>query len=225
MCNLYSSTTAQQAMRQLFDVTQPNDRLGNAEPRTAIWPKYEAPVVRLNAEGQRELVNMRWGFLTPKTSSKTGKPLKPEAWNNARDDKVNSPLWREAFRSRRCLVPATAFREALGRSPAEDWWFGVIQDGRPVPFAFAGLWRDGQPGVGGEESGWLTHTMMTTTANDLVRPIHPTRMPVILDERDYQTWLDGTTDQAKALLKPFPVERMTVIAHGVGMTSQPGHSA
>ena len=208
-------------MRQLFAVDAARDRLGNAEPRTAIWPKYEAPVVRLSDDGERELVNMRWGFLTPKKSAKTGKPLKPEAWNNARDDKVNSPLWREAFRSRRCLVPATAFREALGRSPAEDWWFGVVKDDQLVPFALAGLWRDGQPGVGGDESGWLTHTMMTTTANDLVRTIHPTRMPVILDEGDYQAWLNGTPDQAMALLRPFPVHRMRVIAHGVGITEEP----
>ena len=76
-------------MRQLFAVSADRDLLGNAEPRPAIWPKYEAPIVRLTPDGERELVTAHWGFLTPKVSAKTGKPLKPEAWNNARDDKLN----------------------------------------------------------------------------------------------------------------------------------------
>lgn len=71
----------------------------------------------------------------------------------------------------------------------------------------------------------MTYTMMTTTANNLVLPIHPTRMPVILDEADHQAWLMRTPDQAKEPLKPFPVERMTVISHGVGITSEPCHDA
>lgn len=93
----------------MFKVSHLNDRLGNAEPRPAIWPKYQAPVVRLSVDGDRELVSMRWGFLTPKKSAKTGKTLKPEAWNNSRDDKVNSPLWRESFRNRRCRSRSRAF--------------------------------------------------------------------------------------------------------------------
>ena len=88
MCNLYANTTAQEAMRGLFKVAPGRDRLGNEQPRTAIWPKYDAPVVRLDGNGDRELVLMKWGFLTPKTSARTGKRLKPDAWNNARDDKL-----------------------------------------------------------------------------------------------------------------------------------------
>jgi putative SOS response-associated peptidase YedK len=56
MCNLYSLTTAKEAMRGLFDVDRHRDWLGNTEPLPAIWPKHMAPVVRLDGEGERELL-------------------------------------------------------------------------------------------------------------------------------------------------------------------------
>ena len=72
MCNLYSITTAVEAMRNLFEVSTERDHLGNAEPLDAVWPKYPAPVVRLAEGGGREMLPMSWGFLTEKTSKKTG---------------------------------------------------------------------------------------------------------------------------------------------------------
>lgn len=206
-------------MRHVYGVDADLDFLGNAAPLRAIWPKYEAPVVRLNADGRRELVRMHWGFLTPQVSKKTGKPIKPAAWQNARDDKVNKiPLWRESFETRRCLLPGTAFHETKGRNPATDFWFALKSDDEELPpFAFAGLWRDGQPGVDGEEGGWLTHTMITTKPNELVKPVHPDRMPVILDREDYELWLHGDTEQAAKLLRPYPAEKLRVVGKGVGL--------
>ena len=84
MCNLYSITTAVEAMRNLFEVSAEREHLGNAEPLDAVWPKYPAPVVRLAEGGGREILPMSWGILTAKTSKKTGKPIAPAAWNNAR---------------------------------------------------------------------------------------------------------------------------------------------
>lgn len=212
MCNKYANTLDQILTREYFRIMREYDRLGNAEPLPAIWPKYEAPVVRMTPDGNRELVRMHWGFLTPQVSKKTGKPIKPAAWNNAREDKLRTtPLWRDSFQNRRCLIPASAFCETKGSSPAVDVWFGVGQEGDPAPFAFAGLWRDGQPGVAGEDGGWLTHTMVTTVANELVKPVHPTRMPVILDPADYETWLNGSANDAAELLRPFPAERMWIV--------------
>lgn len=119
MCNLYSNSTAQEAMRQLFNLPPSRDRIGNQEPLPAIFPKYAAPVVRRTEDGARELVRMHWSFLTPQTSKKTGKPIKPAAWNNARDDKVRTVgLWRSSFETRRCLIPGSSFCEPKGRNPA-----------------------------------------------------------------------------------------------------------
>ena len=218
MCNLYSSTTAQQAMRGLFDVKPAKDHLGNAQAQPAIWPKYDAPVVRQAEDGEREMLYMSWGFLTAKVSKKTGKPISPAAWNNARADKVaTSGLWKESFLKRRCLVPASSFREAKGRNPATDYWFALKGDEPRPPFAFAGLWRGVQPGLTDDKVNLLTHTIITTAANDIVRPVHPDRMPVILDPTDYETWLNGSDDEARALLRPFPADRMQVVREGVGI--------
>ncbi len=217
MCNLYSSTTTQQAMRSLFKVDAKNDQLGNFEPLSAIWPKYDAPVVRLTDSGEREIVLMSWGFLTAKVSKKTGKPIAPAAWNNARADKVaTNGLWKDSFQNRRCLVPASSFREAKGRNPATDYWFALKGDVERPPFAFAGLWRGQQPGLPPDKLNQLTHTIVTTTANELVKPIHPDRMPVIIHPADYGTWLSGSDDDALSLLRPFPSDQMQIVLQGVG---------
>lgn len=223
MCNLYSCKKPVEAMRQLFDVLPDHDHLGNAPPLSAIWPKYEAPVVRLTDKGERELLYMQWGFLTAKVSKKTGKPIAPAAWNNARADKVaRNGLWKESFQQRRCLVPATSFREAKGRNPATDHWFALKGDEPRPSFAFAGMWRGFQPGLPEQQSRLLTHTIITTTANDIVRPVHPDRMPVILDPDDYEQWLHGAAKDALALLKPYPAEKMQIVLEGVGIREDDG---
>lgn len=206
-------------MRRLFRVDASRDRLGNAEPRPGIHPKGSAPVVALGADGNRELLEMSWGFRTPQVSKRTGKPIKPAAWNNARDDKLmKSGLWKGSFAERRCLVPASSFNETKGQKPATDYWFGMAgeADERP-PFAIAGLWRWENDDLLDAEHPRCVHTMVTTEANDLLRPIHAKgRMPVILRPDDYETWLTGSLEEAAALLRPFPSEEMRIVLQGVG---------
>lgn len=225
MRNLYSNTMPPAAMRDLFEVSPEHDHLGNAEPRPAVFPKGMAPVVRIGQGGERELVEMRWGFLTPSVSNRAGKPMKPHAWNNARDDKlVRNGLWRSSIVERRCLIPVTAFNETKGERPATDYWFGLVAedpDARP-PFAVAGLWRLEREELRSRDEDGLTHTMVTTEANDLIRPIHKhKRMPVILDPESYETWLQGPVDEALALLRPYPSDRMRIVRQGIGEKSDP----
>lgn len=227
MCNLYANIATAEAMRRLFQVAPGFDHLGNAEPRPAIFPKGLAPVVRLDPQGERELIEMRWGFLTPQVSKKTGKPIKPAAWNNARDDKLqHTGLWRGSFEGRRCLVPVTSFSETKGRQPATDYWFALTGDGPRPLFAFAGLWRSESPDLLEEDETELRHTVVTTEANDLIRPIHAKgRMPVILQPADYETWLKGSPAQATALIRSFPETRMRVVLQGVGEKSDGGSAS
>lgn len=204
-------------MRETFGVAVDDDHLGNAEALSAVWPKDEAPIMRLGANGQRELVRMRWGFLTPKVSKKTGKPLQPAVWNNARSENLGASLWRDSFIHRRCLIPATSFREAKGRNPATDVWFALKgKEPRPL-FAFAGIWREEQTGIEGEPGTWRTHTMLTTGANELVKSVHPTRMPVILPSEAYESWLTAPPREALRLLQPYPGEQMQIVLEGVGV--------
>jgi putative SOS response-associated peptidase YedK len=125
-------TTTHEAVRRLFKVA--DNRSARLDPLPAIFPGYQAPIVRRAADGERELVTMSWGFALPQQ----GKAAKRVT--NVRDDKVRiSPFWRGSFEQRRCLVPVTSFSEPKGNSPAVWHWFGPDET-RPL-FAFAGLWR------------------------------------------------------------------------------------
>ncbi|WP_370160401.1 SOS response-associated peptidase [Limimaricola soesokkakensis] len=221
MCNLYANTMPVDAMREIFDVPSPRTHLGNAEPLRAIFPRHEAPIVRIGAEG-RELVRAHWGFLMPQISKKTGKPILPKAINNTRDDKVRiSRFWRKSFEVRRCLIPATAFCEAKGRKPATYHWFSVGGSGQAEPFAFAGVWRSFRGTYRDEKVEVDTYSMMTSTPNDLVRKIHPDRMPVILGTEAQATWLEGSVDEAFEVIETYPADRMQEIGEGEEMKSQP----
>ncbi len=222
MCNLYSNTIPVTAMRQLFDVTVELDTLGHAEPFPVIYPKPLAPVVRKGDQGERELVSLSWGFRATKKSKKTGAIIQPGAWNNARDENVRSNgLWKQSFEERRSLVPVSSFCEAQGRNPATYHWFALKGDEDRPPLAFAGMWQTSryQGNEGPEEAE--TYTVITTTANVLVKPIHPQRMPVILKPEDYEQWMYGNADDAFELLEPFNSNEMTIVRSGEGEKSDP----
>ena len=105
---------------------------------------------------------------------------------------------------RRCLVPATSFCEPKGRSPALWHWFALKdeQDKRPL-FAFAGVWKDN------------TYAFATTTPNELVAKIHPSRMPVILKSRQAQhIWLNGSPEEAVKMLRQIPSHMMQIVHKG-----------
>lgn len=217
MCNLYSNKMPPEAMRQMFDVPAARTELGNMPALRAIYPKYDAPIVTFGG-GDRSLVRAHWGFLTPNKSKKTGNWLKPQAWNNARDDKIRSAsLWRDSFVNRRCLIPATAYAEATGRNPATFHWFNVKD---AACFAFAGIWRHQKGTVGETEIDALVFSMITTSPNSLTAHYH-TRMPLILAPDQHDTWLRGDPDEAFSVLEPFPADKMQVIGEGIGMREEP----
>lgn len=205
MCNLYSMTSNVQAMRDLFDFDR--DDVGNLPLFPSIFPGHDAPVVRRGDDGKRELVMMSWGFVLPQP----GKA--PKRVTNARDNKVAaSPFWRSSFEQRRCLVPVSSFAEPKGRKPAVWHWFG-LKGSEPRPlFAFAGIWRHWRGELKGEHVDLDVMAFLTTTPNDVVKPIHPTRMPVMLHPNDYETWIGGSPTDALKLAKPYPSHEM-VIAH------------
>jgi putative SOS response-associated peptidase YedK len=129
MCNLYSITRGQEAMRRLFRVTR--DLTGNLPALPAVYPDTTAPVVRVARDGERELTMMRWGFPPPPNSGTA--PV-----TNVRN--VKSPYWRLWLETEwRCLVPATSFCEWSDSRPKLTHWF-ALDESRPL-FAFAGIWR------------------------------------------------------------------------------------
>lgn len=98
---------------------------------------------------------------------------------------MKAPTWREPFKKRRCLIRAQAFYEwpKEGKPPKQLYIF-ELASGKPM--AFAGVW-DAWKDMDGQ---WLqSFAIVTTEANELLAWIHP-RMPVILQARDYDRWLD-----------------------------------
>jgi len=121
---------------------------------------------------------------------------------NARAETVaEKPSFRTAFRRRRCLIPADGFYEWQKLDGQKQPYY-IHPRREDQPFLFAGLWEHWQ-GEGGETIE--SCTILTTIANDLVRPLHD-RMPVILDPADFDFWLNPdaqNSDALQPLLKPY----------------------
>ena len=129
------------------------------------------------------------------------------------------------MQQRRCLVPATAYSEPRGRSPAVYWWFGIAPDGSTVrPFTFAGIWCETKDPQGGGSPQRETFAIATTRPNGVAGRIH-NRMPVILRPEDHETWLLADPLEAASLLRPIADERTIVIGHGAGLKTEPARPA
>ncbi|MES2294332.1 MAG: SOS response-associated peptidase family protein [Pseudomonadota bacterium] len=217
MCNLYSHTKGPKAIRDLANSMGGAwlDNVGNLEPQPAIFPDAVAPVVRSCPEGGRELIKMRWGFPIPEP--KPGEKKKSGYQTNIRQPKWKQWLpWMEA--GHRCLVPASSFSEYDWRTtPPTVTWF-AIDETRPL-FFFAGVWMpwSGHRGTKANPANGdhLLYSFLTTAPNEIVKPVHPKAMPVLLlDEAARETWLTGPIEEALALQKPAPDNAVGIVATG-----------
>ena len=202
MCGRYDNLIAREAYRQLFAA----ERLpqSNFPPRYNIAPTDPIPIIRVDPrDGVRELAMVRWG-LVPWFAKAI--PKAPHI--NARAESVHTtPLFREAFAKRRALMPATGYFEWQKRADGKQPYRFRREDLQP--FAFAGLWEFAR--IGGESI--LSAAIIVGPPNPLAAEVHD-RMPVILDPEDYDRWLDPSTpiEDLRAMLKPYPAERMTALA-------------
>jgi putative SOS response-associated peptidase YedK len=126
---------------------------------------------------------------------------------------ADKPLFRHALRKRRCLIPASGLYEWVAVAGEKRKQAYCFRPWAQRPWAFAGLWERWERPGGPVESC----AILTTEANELVRTVHD-RMPVILPERHFGTWLDaGLQDAGEVvpLLLPYPADAMR--AYPVGM--------
>jgi putative SOS response-associated peptidase YedK len=215
MCNLYSMTKSQDAIRQLTRAIR--DMTGNLAPLPAIFPNRMAPVVREGADGQRELLMMRWGFPPP---SIPGSKLRNPYLTNVRN--TDSRYWQTYLKkpAHRCLVPATSFAEPdNNKGPKSIWTWFAQDDTRPV-FFFAGIWREWEGDRGTkaapEVGKHLVFSFLTTDASPDVAPIHPDATPVLLlDEGAREMWMKAPWELAKDLQRPPPPGALKIVAAGV----------
>ncbi len=206
MCGRYGRRSDKQTIAEAFYVNNDLTELSMPHNDYNIAPTTFQPVIRQSRDdGNREMVLMRWGlvpFFTQQLSD-----IKGVSTINARAEMVpKSAIWREPFKKRRCLVPASFFYEwkKLDAKTRQPYVIGTSAS----LFAFAGLWDAWKD----EQGKWLqSFAIVTTEANELMSQVH-TRMPVILHSRDYDRWLSREpADQPPAdLMRPFESEEMQI---------------
>jgi putative SOS response-associated peptidase YedK len=201
MCGRFVQHSDPERYARLFEV----DEWCAASPRYNLAPTQPVLAVRQTTVGTRELLPLRWG-LVPSWSEG---PDSRYSMFNARAETVDSkPAYRNAFRHRRCLIPAEGFYEWRTLGKDKTPYLIRRQDGEP--FGMAGLWEAWQ---GEDGAPLLSCTIIVTQANRLIAQLHD-RMPVIIAPADYDAWLDpGTTDIEclRALLLPADAGPWTMV--------------
>lgn len=208
MCGRF---TNQITWRELVELYRIHDQPAlNLRPRYNVAPSQDIPIVRpvhkddadddendRNDDAPREVVMARWGLLPFWAKDmKVGTKM-----TNAKAETVDEKrAFRNAFRRRRCLIPADGFYEWKKLDANTKQPYRLCLPGQR-PFAFAGLWE------ANDKLAVTSCTIITTEPNAVAAEIHD-RMPVILPPEAYDEWLSQATppEAAKALLKPYAGE-------------------
>jgi putative SOS response-associated peptidase YedK len=202
MCGRYRLSRRKQLVEKYFD-SGSWEELEDWSPRYNIAPTQPVPVIRQNPKDPvRELSLIRWGLIPSWAKDSSG----AASMINARAETASTkPAFRDALKSRRCLIPADGFYEWQKTGKAKQPFCFELNDGEL--FAFAGIWDRWKNPSG----SWVeTCSILTTTPNAMTSTVHD-RMPVILDPDTYDLWLDPgmkNVDAASELLKPYDAHRM-----------------
>ncbi|MFQ5537714.1 MAG: SOS response-associated peptidase [Gemmatimonadota bacterium] len=200
MCGRYSLGMSEGELIEVFDVPPLEFEY---RPRYNIAPSQDAPIVARDFRGRR-MGLMRWGF-----RPRWARDDRPGFINARAETAASKPSFRDAFRKRRCLVPADGFYEWAapgGGTPGEGakgpkvpYWFHPAQ-GRLL--GMGGIWEGD------------TFAILTTDANGDVRDVHG-RMPLLIHPEDWKVWLDAATgpERLGGLLGPPPDG--TLLRHAV----------
>lgn len=202
MCGRYTLTDPDQVLQEAE--IQGLDTAGELlSPRYNAAPTQTLPVVRTAADGERELVPMRWGLVPfwAKDASIGNRMI------NARSETAaEKPSFRKPLQKRRCAVPANGFYEwkkIAGQKRKQPFYIHLLEQ---EPFLMAGLWERWTKG----EEPLETFTILTVSPNDKVAELHD-RMPVILEKEAWGPWLDPGVEDSQALtqlLRPYPADAM-----------------
>ena len=224
MCNRYRPASVTQ-VRDVFGFTLIKEREAETYNAGGIGPWQNGPFVRRDG-----LDIGQWGLIPwfSKTRRPTGKLGKPISTNNCRIETVaTAPSFKGPWaRGQRCLIPAVDYDEPYWGTGRNIWWRFARRDGQA--WALAGLWTEWTDPASGEIV--VSYTMLTQNcdAHPLLALMHkpdPALPPDAQDKRsvipiersDWDTWLNGTVEQAMALVKlPAP----DLFLHGAADSAQ-----
>lgn len=191
MCGRFVSTMPPEAIARMVKAVNP---VPNMAPSWNIAPSQQAMAVRRHPKtGERHLDLLTWGFV-PHWADDPNTERKPI---NARAETVaTSPMFRAAFAHNRCLVPADAYYEWQATTDGKQPYAFARQDGAPMMLAgLCDVWQ------GADKARLRSFTLITTSANEIARPIHD-RMPVIVEAGNWPLWLGDEEGDAGELLRP-----------------------
>ena len=203
MCGRYTLTMPVDGIRELFKV----EAKQNIPARYNVAPGQDISAVVNLKNGNRALSKFNWGLLPSWAKNKKASPR----MINARAETIKSkPYFRDAFQNRRCLILADGFYEwKKVRSNVKQPYYIRLNSG--IPFCFAGVW---ERWTNQKREVFETCAIVTTEATTQLQSIHH-RMPVILPEAEYETWLTGGIKLVEPLLvsydgliETWPVSRL-----------------
>ena len=198
MCGRYTNNVKTKELNEIFGVAGSPKR----EPRYNIAPTQMIDAI-VEQKSDRILTQFKWGLIPSwaKDDSLAAKMI------NARAETLaEKPSFKNAFKSRRCIIPATGFYEWQKTKDGKQPFYFFMKD--KEPFGFAGLWESWIDKQTGEEVE--TCTIITTEANKVLEPVHE-RMPVIVDPGYFSLWLSEDVkdiDRVQKVLVLYPAERM-----------------
>lgn len=219
MCGRFAQPRSSDELARIFRARRVTELDGD---QFNVAPTDEVAAV-VEHQGERQLDTFRWGLVPyyAESSREAARLI------NARAETVESSgAFRTAFRRRRCMIPADAFYEWRraapvgptdgGRSPRPQPFAIRRVDGQPMAFAgLWGVWRDPTTAA-----RLFTCSIVTTTANELVAQLH-SRMPVVLDESDWDGWLDEGAQPARlrGMLHPTPESVLEIYPVGLAVNN------
>ena len=200
MCGRFTSTTPADRVAAHFAVEE--TAVGERAPRWNVAPTDPVLAV-VERDGRRRMGEMRWG-LVPFWAKD---PSIGSRMINARSETIaTTSAYARPFERRRCIVPADGFYEWQPRADRKAKQPFHIRRIDGEPLAFAALWDSWRPRRGSDEGRLVSTVIITTAANDVLRPIHD-RMPVVLPPAAWDAWLDpdnSDVDVLAGLLVPAP---------------------
>lgn len=209
MCGRFVQYSLLQVIQQIFNIDTVSFEV---IPNYNVAPTQEI-LAAVRHDNEIKLEKLHWGlvpFWAKDISIGSG-------MINARAETVASkPSFRNAFKKRRCLIPANGFYEWKGDKGNKQPYYVFMPSGEP--FAFAGLWETWTDKESGEESVYKSCAIITTSASGAIREIHH-RMPVILDPKFHEKWLNAQIQDPKKLeiilqkglihdMKYYPVSKL-----------------
>ncbi len=201
MCGRFALATEKKILEMLYQLIIRDDF--ELRPRYNISPSQQITVCRLSPQGgKKELAAMKWGLVPFWAEDQS---IGSRLINARSETAASKPSFRDAFKKRRILIPASGFYEwKQEEEGVKQPYYIQRQDGQP--FSLAGLWERWEKGTAPLESC----TILTTEPNTLIAPLH-SRMPVIIAPGHYDLWLDPATDPAAltALLAPYAAAELT----------------